>query len=88
MPWPWNSCKNLIDYDGRGIPFSGLEGPNEVKFTIGNFQIKKDLLQAARDIAQMYDLFAYRNCQRIQQFLTINTVGRLQGQVWESQVRY
>lgn len=68
MPWPWDSCKNLVNYDGRDISFSGLEGPDEVKFTIGNFQIKKDLLQAACDIAQMYDLFAYRNCQRIQQF--------------------
>lgn len=67
MPWPWNSCKNLVNYDGNNISFSGLEGPDEVNFTIGNFQIKKDLLQAACDIAQMYDLFAYRNCQRIQQ---------------------
>jgi len=48
------------------ISFSGLQGPDVVKFKIGSFQIKKDILQAATDIAQMYDLFAYRNCERIQ----------------------
>jgi hypothetical protein len=68
MPWPWNSCKNLVKYDGNNISFSGLEGPDEVKFKIAKFQIKKEVLQAACDIAQMYDLFAYRNCERIQQF--------------------
>ena len=68
MPWPWEKCKRAINYDGTDISFSGIEGPTEVKFKIGNFQIKKDLLQAATDIAQMYDLFAYRNCQRIQEF--------------------
>lgn len=68
MPWPWNKCKHIINYDGRNISFSGLEGPEVVGFKIADFQIKKDILQAACDIAQMYDLFAYRNCERIQEF--------------------
>jgi hypothetical protein len=70
MRWPWdkNRCKPIIKYDGVNLTLSGLEGPNPVEFKVGNFQIKKDILQAAIDIAQMYDLFAYRNCERIEQF--------------------
>jgi hypothetical protein len=68
MPWPWDKCKHIIHYDGRNISFSGLEGPEVVSFKISDLQIKKDVLQAACDIAQMYDLFAYRNCRRIQEF--------------------
>ena len=70
MRWPWdkNRCNPIIKYDGVNLTLSGLEGPNPVEFKVGNFQIKKDILQAAIDIAQMYDLFAYRNCERIEQF--------------------
>lgn len=70
MRWPWdkNRCQPVIKYDGINLTISGLEGPIPVEFKVGNFQIKRDILQAAIDIAQMYDLFAYRNCQRIEQF--------------------
>jgi hypothetical protein len=68
MPWSMDKCKHLINYDATNISFSGLEGPDVVSFKIGDFQIKKVILQAACDIAQMYDLFAYRNCQRTQEF--------------------
>jgi hypothetical protein len=57
-----------MKYDGVNLILSGLEGPNSIKSKVGNFQIKKDSLQAAIDIAQMYDLFTYRNCERIEQF--------------------
>jgi|SRR6476620_2061519 len=68
FPWEKNRCQSIIKYDGLKISFSGLEGPKPVEFKIGDFQIKKDILQAAIDIAQIYDLFAYRNCERIEQF--------------------
>lgn len=70
MRWPWgkNRCEPIIKYDGINLTLSGVEGPSPVEFKIGNFQIKKDILQAAIDIAQMYDLFAYRNCERIEKF--------------------
>lgn len=70
MHWPWDKsrCQPIIKYDGTSLILSGLEGPNPVEFKVGNFQIKKDILQAAIDIVQMYDLFAYRNSERIEQF--------------------
>jgi hypothetical protein len=58
----------VIKYDGINIRFSGAEGPNPIEFKVGDFQIKREIIQAAIDIAQMYDLYAYRNCQRIEQF--------------------
>jgi hypothetical protein len=72
MPWPFpknDDCKHIFNYDGINISFSGLELPDQIlKFKIGSFNIKKDLLQAASDIAQIYDLYQYSNCQRIKQF--------------------
>lgn len=70
MCWPWdkNRCEPIIKYDGINLTISGLQGPNPAEFKVGNFQIKREILQSAIDIAQMYDLFAYRNCQRIEQF--------------------
>ena len=68
LPWSQNKCQPVIKYDGINIHFSGVEGQNPIDFKVGDFQIKRDILQAAIDIAQMYDLFAYRNCQRIEQF--------------------
>jgi len=68
--WPWdnNKCTTVINYDGANLKLTGLEGPNPIEFKIGEFHIKRDVLQAAIDIAQMYDLFAFRNCERINQF--------------------
>ncbi len=63
-----DDCKIIVNYDATGFSFSGLEGPNEIKFKIASFQIKKDSLQAAIDIAQVYDLFRYSNCQKSKQF--------------------
>ncbi|MFZ0510298.1 MAG: hypothetical protein WAM14_01720 [Candidatus Nitrosopolaris sp.] len=68
MPWGRNKCQAIIKYDGINITFSGLEVQKPIEFKVGDFQIKKDVLQAAIDIEQMYDLFAYRNCERIEQF--------------------
>jgi hypothetical protein len=70
MRWPWSKtkCQPIIRYDGINITFAGVEGPEPVQFKIGNFQLKREVLQAAIDIAQMYDLFAYRNCERIEKF--------------------
>ena len=68
LPWPWNDCKHVIKYDGNNLTLSGLEGPSEINFKIASIQIKKDILQVATDIAQMYDLFQYSNCKKIQAF--------------------
>lgn len=68
MLWSRDKCKHLITYDATNLSISGLQGPNQINFKIASFQIKKDVLQAAIDIAQMYDMFQYSNCQRIQQF--------------------
>ena len=68
MLWSKDECKHVISYDGTNISFSGIEGPEEIKFKVASFQIKKDMLQPAIDIAQMYDLYRYSNCQKIQQF--------------------
>jgi hypothetical protein len=68
LPWPWDKCKLIISYDATNLSFSGLQAPDQiVDFKIGSFQIKKDLLQAGCDIAQMYDMFQFSNCQKIQQ---------------------
>jgi hypothetical protein len=68
MPWPWDKCTHIVSYNAADISFSGLQAPEQLlNFKIGSFQIKKDLLQAACDIAQMYDMFQYSNCQKIQQ---------------------
>jgi hypothetical protein len=68
MLWSKDKCRHIISYDGTSISFSGIEGPEEIKFKIASFQIKKDILQPAIDIVQVYDLFRYSNCERIQQF--------------------
>jgi hypothetical protein len=68
LPWPWDKCKHIINFDATTLSLSGLEGPEEVNFKLASFQIKKDVLQAAIDIAQMYDIFQYSNCQQIERF--------------------
>jgi len=69
MIWPWSKCQPIIKYDGIDLSFSGLEVPNEfINFKVGNFQIKKETLQTATEIAQMFDLFRVSNCEKIQQF--------------------
>jgi hypothetical protein len=69
LPYPWSTCKRAFNYNATNISFSGLQTPDQlINFKIGSFQVKRDLLQAACEIAQIYDLFQYSNCQRIQQF--------------------
>ena len=68
MPSPWNRCKPIINYDGTSIKFSGLESDEIINFRIGDFKINKELLQAATDIAKIYDLFRVSNCKRIKEF--------------------
>ena len=69
MVWPWSKCKPIIKYDGINLSFSGIEIPNEIlNFKIGAFQIKKDTLQAATDIAQIYDIYRVSNCEKIEKF--------------------
>jgi len=68
MPWPWDKCTHVIKYEALDITFSGLQFPEQIlPFKIGSFQIKKDLLQAGCDIAQMFDMFQFSNCQKIQE---------------------
>jgi hypothetical protein len=47
----------VIIYDGTDISWTGIEGPEEAKFKVSLLQIMKYMLQAAIDIAQMYDCF-------------------------------
>jgi hypothetical protein len=68
LPWRSDDCKPLISYSGTNISFSGFEGPSVVNFDIASFNIKREIVQAASDIAQIYDLFRYSNCQKMQQF--------------------
>jgi hypothetical protein len=68
MFWSREKCERLISYDGINLSLSGIEGSELINFNIGDFKIKKEILQAACDIAQIYDMYAYRNCQRIHQF--------------------
>jgi hypothetical protein len=63
-----DDCKHVIRFDATNISFSGLEGPDTIKFRLASFQIKRDSLQAAIDIAQVYDLFQYSNCLKAKQF--------------------
>src|SRR5690348_18220713 len=63
-----DDCKHVIRFDATNISFSGLEGPDIIKFRLASFQIKRDSLQAAIDIAQVYDLFQYSNCLKAKQF--------------------
>jgi hypothetical protein len=57
MLWPRDSYKHVIIYDGTDISWTGIEGPEEVKFKVSLLQIMKYMLRAAVDIAQMYDCF-------------------------------
>ena len=68
MLWPRDSYKHVIIYDGTDISWTGIEGPEDVKFKVSSLQIRKDMLQAAVDIVQMYDIFQYSNCQKSQKF--------------------
>src|SRR6476659_7146731 len=62
-------CQKIIKYDGKNITISGLNGVNEaIDFNIGEIKIKNELLQTACDIAQIYDLYRYSNCQKIKLF--------------------
>lgn len=64
MLWSRDSCKHVIIYDGTDISWTGIEGPEDVKFKVSLLQIMKYMLQAAVDIAQMYDIFQYSSCQK------------------------
>lgn len=64
-----DNCKNLIKYDGKNITISGLKWINEIiDFNLTEIQIKNELIQAACDIAQIYDFFRYSNCEKISLF--------------------
>jgi hypothetical protein len=60
-------CKRLVKYDGISLDLSGLTGPEQFKVTLGQLQIRRELLQAATDIILLYDAVQYSNCVRVQQ---------------------
>jgi hypothetical protein len=39
MLWPRDSYKQMIIYDGTDISWTGIEGPEEVKFKVSLLQI-------------------------------------------------
>jgi hypothetical protein len=60
-------CRRLVKYDGATLDISGLAGPEELKFSIGQLRVKRELLQAATEIVLVYDAIQYANCVRIHQ---------------------
>jgi hypothetical protein len=62
-----NNYKPIIEYDATDIYFLGF-GNTEIKFKIASFQINKHVLQAACDIAHIYDLYRYSNYRKAEQF--------------------
>jgi hypothetical protein len=64
MIWLWNNCKPVINYDGINLSFSGLETEETIHFKLAEFKINKEIIQAATDIAKIYDLFRVANCTK------------------------
>jgi hypothetical protein len=65
LRWPWSDkCEHVINYDGVSISFSGLEGPSAFNVRLGEVKANREVLQTATEIAQLYDLYQYSNCQQ------------------------
>jgi hypothetical protein len=65
LRWPWSDrCEHVVNYDGINISFSGLEGPSPFNVKLGEVKANREVLQTASEIAQLYDLYQYSNCQQ------------------------
>lgn len=65
LRWPWSDkCEHVVNYDGAVISFSGLEGPAPFNVKLGEVKANREILQTATEIAQLYDLYQYSNCQQ------------------------
>jgi hypothetical protein len=65
MPWPFgNKCHHLINYDGVSLSFSGLEGPGSFDVKLSSLKVNREVLQVASEIAQLYDMYQFSNCQQ------------------------
>ena len=64
-------CKQMIKYDGASLDLTGLNIPmltagyGPLSFTLGHLQIKRELIQAATEIAQLLDAAQFANCTKI-----------------------
>jgi hypothetical protein len=64
------ACKQMIKYDGATIDLTGLNipalaGSGPLSFGLGHLQIKRELIQAAAEIAQLLDAAQFANCTKI-----------------------
>ena len=62
-----SKCKTYFKATETEISFSGLDGPHVLKFKIASLQIKREVVQAATDIAQIYDQYQFSNCLKRQE---------------------
>lgn len=64
-------CKQMVKYDGTSLDLTGLNIPmlttvsGPLSFTLGHLQIKRELVQAAAEIAQLLDAAQFANCTKI-----------------------
>jgi hypothetical protein len=63
-------CKQIVKYDGttldlRGLNIPALAGAGPLSFGLGYLQIKRELIQAAAEIAQVLDAAQLANCTKI-----------------------
>jgi hypothetical protein len=63
--------KQMIKYDGTSLDLSGLNipaltaGSGSLSFGLGYLQIKRELVQAAAEIAQLLDAAQFANCTKM-----------------------
>lgn len=65
-------CKQMMKYDGTTLDLTGLNvpaltatGSGSLSFALGHLQIKRELVQAAAEIAQLLDAAQFANCTKI-----------------------
>jgi hypothetical protein len=64
-------CKQIVKYDGTSLDLTGLNIPalsaasGPLSFALGHLQIKRELIQAAAEIAQLLDAAQFANCTKI-----------------------
>lgn len=64
-------CKQMIKYDGTSLDLSGLNvsgviGAGPLSFGIGQLKVKREVVQAAAEIAQLIDAVQLANCTKIE----------------------
>src|SRR5688572_26795635 len=68
MKFPWSKdekCKHLVNYQGTSIEIAGVSVPNI--FSLGNVNIKPQVLQAAEKALQYLDMNHFQNCETLKQ---------------------